>query len=257
MNSNTEAIHAHHWEVSWAPMSISVGVMFLVPLTFAGYFVYESTLLAIIFAGLGTPLVLAGISRWIYEGATQKMAITNVADVGIGIFIISEILIFISLFASYWTMRIASGAEGEVWPPAGTPEIDLILPLIMTVILVASSVTYHIAEDKYYEGELGGFKLWLVISIILGLAFFGCTAYEYSHLLAQGFAPGTNSYSTAFYGLTGFHGSHVLIGVLIFVIMLIAVIRGPVNRMFIKCGGIYWHFVDVIWFFVASQIYLW
>ncbi|MBT6094041.1 MAG: heme-copper oxidase subunit III [Rhodospirillaceae bacterium] len=257
MSSDTETVHAHHWEVSWAPLVISLGITLLVPMTFASYFVYESMLMAIIFAGLGTPLLLLGISKWIYEGATQKMAIENVSDLGIGIFIVSEILIFLSLFVSYWTMRISVGAAGDPWPPAGTPDISLALPAIMTVILVASSATYHMGEMKYEEGDKAGFKTWLLVTIVLGLAFFACTAYEYSHLAQQGFLPGTNSFSSAFYGLTGFHAAHVLIGVLSFAIMLFAVIRGPISHMFVKGAGIYWHFVDVIWFFVASQVYLW
>ena len=257
MSTDSEAVHEHHWEVSWAPIVISVGVTLLVPLAFASYFVYESLLATIIFAGLGTPLVLAGISKWIYEGATQKMAIENISDLGIGIFIVSEILIFVSLFSSYWTMRISVGAAGGEWPPEGTPPIDLVLPAIMTVILVASSATYHKAEMLFEEGDKGGFKTWVLFTIVLGFAFFACTAYEYSHLAAQGFLPGTNSFSSAFYGLTGFHAAHVLIGVLTFLIMLVAVIKGPVSGMFVKSAGIYWHFVDVVWFFVASQVYLW
>jgi len=257
MSTGTDTVHEHHWEVSWAPLVISVGVTLLVPMAFTAYFVYEAPILAILFAGAGTPLVLAGVSKWIYEGATQKMAISNIADLGIGIFIVSEILIFLSLFASYWSMRIATGAAGDPWPPAGTPEIGLGLPGVMTVILVASSVTYHMGEQKFEAGDKGGFKLWLVVSIALGLLFFGCTAYEYAHLFEQEFVPGTNQFSTAFYSLTGFHAAHVLIGVLVFLVMLYSVIRGPVHYMFVKSAGIYWHFVDVVWFFVASQVYLW
>ena len=257
MGHESQAVHEHHWEVSWAPLLISVGVTLLVPLTFVSYLVYENTLLAIIFAGLGTPLVLAGVAKWIHEGATEKMAISGVADIGIGIFIISEILIFISLFASYWMMRIASGAAGEIWPPEGTPHINLVLPLIMTVILVASSVTYHMGEIAFEKGNIVGFRGWLALSIVLGVVFLGCTFYEYNHLFHEGFTPGTNSYSTAFYSLTGFHASHVLVGVLVFLMMLISVITSKVNGMFVKVAGIYWHFVDVVWFFVASQVYYW
>lgn len=257
MSEHSHSAHEHHWEVSWAPILIAVGVTLLVPITFAAYLVYEAPLLAIVTAGLGTPLVLAGTAKWIREGVTEPSIISGVADVGIGIFIISEILIFISLFAGYWTMRIASGAAGEVWPPEGTPHINLILPLVMTVILVGSSITYHKGEMANEEGDEAGLKKWLLITIGLGVLFLGCTIYEYSHLFAEGFTPGTNSYSTAFYSLTGFHASHVLVGVLTFVIMLVMVITGPIHHMFVKVAGIYWHFVDVVWFFVASQVYYW
>lgn len=244
----------HHWEVSWAPMAISFGAMFLLPITFALYFVYNLPLAAVASAGIGTPLVLAGISKWIHEGATQHSAISNVSPVGVGVFIIGEIMIFLGLFASYWMMRLNSG---DAWPPAGTPHIDTRIPLIMTVILVASSMTYHYGEHLLKEGHKRSFMAWLVVSMILGAAFLGCTIYEYEHLIAEGFVPGTNQFSAAFYSLTGFHGSHVFVGIAAFLFILIGSMIGNVHMMLVKVAGIYWHFVDVIWFFVASQVYFW
>ena len=257
MSAQSGAVHEHHWEVSWAPLLIAVGLLFLLPFTFSAYFVYEAPLYAIIFAGMGTPLILAGITKWIYEGAHETPVISGVSDVGIGIFIISEILIFLSLFAGYWMMRISAGTSGSIWPPEGTPEIGYTLPILMTFILVGSSITYHMGEIEHEKGNIGGLRKWLAITILLGLAFFSCTMYEYNNLIHEGFIPGTNSYSTAFYALTGFHASHVLIGLLSFVFMLIMISVSKVSKMFVKVAGIYWHFVDVVWFFVASQVYFW
>ena len=126
-----DAVHAHHWEVSWAPMAVAFGVMFLIPLTFTSLLIYQLPLLAIFFAGVGVVLTMAGIGRWIYEGATQQGVISNVSPVGIGVFIIGEALIFLGLFASYWVLRLGTGIH---WPPAGTPEFNHILPLVMTVL---------------------------------------------------------------------------------------------------------------------------
>jgi cytochrome c oxidase subunit 3 len=249
--------HEIHWETSWAPMAVAFGIVFLVPIAFAAYFIYNIPILAIFSVGIGTPLLIAGVAGWIYQGATQEGVISEVSPMGIGIFIVGEILIFISLFVGYWTMRITAGVEGAVWPPKGTPHISLVLPLVMTAILLASSYTYHRAENAFDEGERGGFKGWLVVSIVLGLSFLGCTFYEYGHLIHEGFVPATNSYSTAFYSLTGFHGSHVLVGLLSFAALLVATLFGNVHRNFVKVAGIYWHFVDIVWFFVASQVYFW
>ena len=246
--------HAHHWEVSWAPMAVAFGTMFLVPLTFVFLLVYHAPLLGIVSAGVGVPLVLAGVAKWVHEGATQKAAIENVSPVGIGVFIIGEILIFIGLFASYWALRLSSGAA---WPPAGTPEISKILPLIMTAILVTSSLTYHAAEVRFRAGDNAGFVKWVAITLIVGVLFLGCTIYEYNHLIHEGFKPGTNQYSAAFYSLTGFHASHVFVGLATFVAILIGVLTSKVNPNFVLVAGIYWHFVDVVWFFVASQVYFW
>lgn len=244
----------HHWEFSWAPLVTAVGVTLLVPTAFILFFSYKAALAAIVAAGLGVPLTLAGVSKWVSEGMSQKLAISNVAHAGLATFIISEIMIFLSLFASYWTMRLSA----DSWPPAGTPHINLVLPLFMTAILVGSSLTYHKAEQELAADSIAGFKKWTLISIVLGLVFVGCTFYEYSHLVGDKFVPGTNSYSTAFYSLTGFHASHVLIGALTFVVLLVAAIKkNAVNHEFAKCAGIYWHFVDIVWFFVATQVYYW
>ncbi len=244
----------HHWEVSWAPMAVAFGAMLLVPLTFATLLVYKSILLAIICAGLGAPLLLAGIAGWIHEGATQPSVIQRVSPIGVGVFIVGEIMIFLGLFASYWTLRLSSGVD---WPPAGTPEISKLLPLLMTVILVTSSFTYHHAESKLAANDRSGFMTWLVISIVIGTLFLGCTIYEYSHLFHENFTPATNQYSAAFFSLTGFHASHVLLGLFTFAAILIGFGTSKINPLFVTVAGIYWHFVDVVWFFVASQVYFW
>lgn len=246
--------HEHHWEWSWAPMAISFGTLLLLPIAFTLKFVYQLPLGSILAAGIGTPLVLAGIARWIQEGAESHPAITNVSPVGIGVFIIGEILIFLGLFASYWTVRLEAGTN---WPPAGTPHLNLVLPLVMTAILVTSSITYHLAEHHLEHGDKPSFVRWLLASLVLGAGFLGSTAYEYTHLVEEGFLPGTNAFSSAFYSLTGFHGSHVLIGLVSFLAILIGTLLGRVHRLFVKCAGIYWHFVDIIWFFVATQVYYW
>ncbi len=254
MSQSTTADHAHHWEVSWAPMVLTFGLLFLVPLTFAAYFVYDDTLMATIFAGLGTPLVLAGVSKWVSEGLSQKPLVEGLSPSALPYFIISEVFIFLGLFSAYWTMRLSAG---ENWPPEGTPELNLVLPVIMTVILVASSLTYHKAEDKLEQNDIGGFRTWVLISIILGVIFLGCTGYEYNHLLHSDFGPSTNAYSTAFFSITGFHASHVLVGLGIFLAVLIPAFAGKTNKYFAFCAGLYWHFVDIVWFFVASQVYYW
>jgi cytochrome c oxidase subunit III len=254
-SSSAEQVeHAHHWEVSWAPLVLTFGVLFLLPLTFSAYYVYDDPMLAILFAGIGTPMVVAGIAKWVGEGISEKPLIEGVSPSGLPYFIISEVFIFLGFFVTYWTMRLSAG---NAWPPEGTPELNLFIPVIMTVILVSSSITYHVAEEKYEHDDLAGFRKWLIITIGLGLVFLGCTFYEYSHLLHQDFGPSTNAYSSIFYSITGFHASHVIIGLGVFVAILIPAFSGKHNKYLVFCGGVYWHFVDIVWFFVASQVYYW
>jgi cytochrome c oxidase subunit 3 len=256
MSTNTAGAHghgAHHWEMSWAPLVAVAGIFFLVPLTFSAVFVYESKLGAVICAGIGTPLLLAGIARWVDEGLTQKALFPGLAAIGLPVFIVSEIFIFLGLFATYWTMRLSA----DYWPPAGTPVMPTLLPQFMTVLLVSSSITIHKGEEKLEAGDMAGFRQWLILTIVLGALFLGCTIYEYSHLAAGGFVPGTNAFSTAFFSITGFHASHVLVGLGVFVAVLIPALGGRSNHTFVQCASVYWHFVDIVWFFVVSQIYFW
>jgi cytochrome c oxidase subunit 3 len=210
---------------------------------------------AIVAAGLMVPLALAGIAKWMSEKGQATVPALN--SLGLALFIFGEILIFLGLFASYWFLRLNTAYEGGAWPPAGTPEINHVLPLIMTAILVTSSLTYHQAEKCYEEGGKGGFFFWLLLSIVLGAAFVSCTGYEYTHLWHEGFKPGVNQFSTPFYSLTGFHGMHVIVGLASFLAILIGAIFGNPHKTLVKMAGVYWHFVDIVWFFVASQVYFW
>ena len=93
--------------------------------------------------------------------------------------------------------------------------------------------------------------------MLLGLTFLMMSAYEWNHLFHQGFTISTNIYSTSFFAITGLHGSHVFVGLGIFLAMLIPAMAGTINPVFVKTGSLYWHFVDIIWFFVVSQLYFW
>ena len=98
---------------------------------------------------------------------------------------------------------------------------------------------------------------WLVVTIILGAVFVGFSVNEWSHLMAEGFTFSTNIYSSSFFSITGFHMSHVLVGLGMFICILLPALGGKTNKTFIKSAGVYWHFVDIIWFFVLSQVYFW
>jgi len=245
--------HAHHhWEYSMFPFILALGVFLGVPLAFASFFQYESGLAGAVFGLAGLLLIVVGVSGWISEGLAEGSE-NGYAMTGLPIFIVSETMIFLSLFTSYWMLRLTAAQ----WPPEGTPHIGIGMPIFMTIVLVSSSITYHFGEEKLDEGDNSGFKLWLQVSIALGLLFLCCTLYEYNHLIHEGFTFGTNAKSTAFYSITGFHATHVLLGLGIFLSVLIPAMSGKTNRTFTGAAGLYWHFVDVVWFFVVSQIYFW
>lgn len=245
----------HHWDTSKPPLFISLGVLMLA-LAFSFHFVYAIPMYAIITVGLGFVLVLGGVAAWVNEAVNARKGQDEIGLAGgaMAPFIIAEAFIFCGFFAAYWYTRIKTGQE---WPPPGTPVMPFIEPLIMTVILVASSVTIHLGEMRLDAKDNSGFIKWLVITMVLGAAFLAMSMMEWKHLLHIGFTPDVNIFGSVFYSITGFHASHVIVGLLIFVAVLIPALKGTINHTFVFSASIYWHFVDIIWFFVVSQIYFW
>ncbi len=250
MTDNTTT-HDAHWDTSTAPLIISVGILFLC-LAFIVYFAYHSGLAAVISLGIGTPLIIGGIVIWVNETIDGKSEGLSVPSMGW--FILAEAMIFLSLFANYWLQRLLT----PDWPPVGTPaDMPKAIPMIMTLILVASSFTIHLGEARLDNDDKAGFVKWLKITILLGAVFLGISLFEWGHLIGQGFNVTTNVYSTSFFSITGFHASHVLVGLGIFLTMLLPALKNKINTGLVKAGALYWHFVDIIWFFVVSQIYFW
>lgn len=242
---------APHWETSVWPLLLGVGVLFALPLAFSFHFVYQQTLLAALALGIGVPLLLASLVGWVNEAIAGPGE--GLSTPAMGWFILAEALIFLGFFAAYWLMRLT--APG--WPPAGSVPMPKLVPAVMTLLLVSSSFTFHVAEVRLERGARGGFIAWLGLTTALGAAFVALSAYEWGELMAAGFRVHTNAFGTAFYSLTGFHAAHVVVGLGIFVAILLPARGGRVNANFVRAGGIYWHFVDIVWLFVVSQVYFW
>lgn len=242
--------HAHaHWDTSVWPFVISFGILFL-SISFTLHFVYHQGFAAVLALGLGIPMILAGIAGWTSEAMGKGDGFSYSA---MGWFILAEAMIFVSFFVGYWYTKLHS----DVWPPAGTIALPKVMPLVMTVTLVASSITIHYAEHLLHLGNKAAFRNWYLITIVLGACFLGMSAFEWSHLIHEGFTISTNAFGTIFFSVTGLHGSHVVVGLTIFLAALPSVFRGDIDDGFMRTAGLYWHFVDIIWFFVVSQIYYW
>lgn len=251
--SDHAAVHDHHgahWDTSIWPLVISFGILFFLPLSFALNFVYHKPMLAIISLGVGAPMIIAGVAGWTSEAIGGGEGLSRPA---MGWFILAEAMIFMSFFANYWFNRLTATS----WPPEGTPEIPQLMPAIMTVVLVSSSFTAHAAEAGLEHGDRGRFMRWWIFTIFLGLCFVSMSAMEWHHLMGEGFYFGRNIFSTTFFSITGFHGAHVLLGLGGFVAVLIPALAGRINDGFVKSVSLYWHFVDIIWLFVVSQVYYW
>ncbi len=247
--AHDDGAHAGHWEYSIWPFVISFGILFLV-LAFSFNFVYHNAFAAAISLGIGVPLILAGVAGWTSEAMGGGEGLSYGA---MGWFILAEAMIFMAFFAGYWYMRL----KAPFWPPVGSVEMPHVMPLVMTVILVSSSLTIHWAEHLLHQGDQAGFRKWLLLTIALGAGFLTLSGLEWSHLIGEGFTASTNVYGTVFFCITGFHGAHVVVGLSIFLAGLPSALQGKANFGFVRTAGLYWHFVDIIWFFVVSQVYFW
>jgi heme/copper-type cytochrome/quinol oxidase subunit 3 len=170
---------------------------------------------------------------------------------GIVLFLMSEAFLFGSLFATYYYLR----AETAVWPPVGV-QIDSALGVINTVILLSSSGVMWWAGKSIQNNNQKGLTKGLAAVIVLGVIFLGITIFEWTH---ESFRPWTSAYGSIFYTLTGFHALHVLGGVA----LMAALLRRNLKHQFsasrfmaVEIGSLYWHFVDLIWIFVFTTLFI-
>ena len=190
-----------------------------------------------------------------HDSPSDHHASQRTAVFGMTIFLASEAMLFAGLIAGYIVLRLSSPA----WPPSpDLPKLPVVLTGINTVFLIASSFTYHAAEVAVKKGKKG--TAWLFLTVLLGSLFLCIQAYEWYHMHHEGLWFNTGGvYGSSFFVLTGFHGLHVLIGVLMIAWALIRQLGGAYtaqSHTYLILAGMYWHFVDVVWLFLYSVLYL-
>lgn len=182
---------------------------------------------------------------------------------GMIFFIASEALIFANLIAAYLYLEIRNNTTMPWRLPTGE-KLDFIFPLINTFILLASSIPVRFAGAGIAKGNRRNMMLGLLGTIILGSIFLGGQAYEYTNLFGtchsgQCFTPQYQTFGSAFFTLTGFHGLHVTVGVIFLLVCLLRSLRGHFsakNHFAVEAAEMYWHFVDIVWVIVFSTVYL-
>jgi len=171
---------------------------------------------------------------------------------GMFLFIASEIMLFGSFFTAYFFVRVVNGTP---WP---TPPFHLpvYMATINTLILVTSSGTMHWATVSIKRGNTWGLRAGLLLTFLMGTSFLATQIFEY---LRIGFNTSDGAFATIFFCLTGLHGCHVFVGLTILLFMTIRAFRGhfsPEHHHGVEIGGIYWHFVDVMWIIVFLTVYI-
>lgn len=187
------------------------------------------------------------------------------------LFLVSDAMGFIGLLAAYvairWTFpETLSYPYGETWDPlAWFGVLGMSLATFNTFVLIVSSVTMVQAMVGFMDGDLARGRRFLLITVAGGMLFLGIQAYEWSHMIAHvvgGWAvqaPSYNLQAACFYGMTGFHGCHVLGGV---ILLLMTYVWGGQgydrwnDPNTIEVVGLYWHFVDLVWILIFTFVYL-
>jgi heme/copper-type cytochrome/quinol oxidase subunit 3 len=170
--------------------------------------------------------------------------------------IATEAMFFTILLTSYWYIRFRSG---PAWPPPPLEKPKLLLVGIMTPILLLSSAPMHWAELGIKRGRTWQLKLGLMATLAMGLTFLALQYVEYREILTREFTPRTNAYGTLFFSITGFHGFHVLVGLVLNLwLQFYAWRRAFSAERYLPVENVvmYWHFVDAVWVFIFSSLYL-
>lgn len=272
--------HGSYW-----PLISALGVGFLP--TGLLVFVWGGKLGLLILA-LGGAITLLGIGGWTHTLVREKLIVSSVSPIVSGasgaelrdsgkwsesahhkqnlkesglknsvkLFLVSETAVFGALFAHHFYSR----AHFPIWPPAGAPELATRIPAIATLILMSSSFTIKWAHSALQKGKQVACQWLVLLTILLGVAFLSAQGYEWGFLKAfDQFTQKSGTFGTSFYMMTGFHGLHVSMGLIVLALTYIRLRLGhfdPHNHFFFTASSWYWHFVDVVWIFLFGTIYL-
>lgn len=169
------------------------------------------------------------------------------------VFIASETIFFAALMATYLVYR------GHTPHEEGLGHLSIPVASFNTFILLASSLTMVMSLQQIENGKRRRMILFLVLTAVFGLMFLGGQVFEYNELLKEGISIDTNLFGATFFTLTGFHGTHVAVGILWIIMLIVRALRGgvtPQNHLAVELGGLYWHFVDLVWVVLFTIIYL-
>ena len=170
------------------------------------------------------------------------------------VFLGSECLLFGGLISTYliYRSRFADGpAPGDIF--------DIPFTSVSSFVLLMSSLTMVLSLSSLQRGDYRNTRLWLLTTALLGALFIGGQVYEFTTFLREGLGYSTSPFSSAFFTLTGFHGVHVSIGIVMLMSLYVSSMRGNLKRESsetLEIVGLYWHFVDVVWIFIFTVIYL-
>jgi cytochrome c oxidase subunit 3 len=250
--------NAHAPQPSFWPILLAAGMGAVVFLVFL---VYLGVPLAGVLLAAAVLYTLVSAAGWANTIAVERRHMDQVQtnkDLtrGFLFFLASEAMIFFSYFEYLYYYRFTSAH----WPPTGMPVLETTLPGIATLILVGSSFTLNWGVHAFLHGKKAAAKNWVLLTIAMGIVFLGMQGFEWGFLNGvMGFTITTGAYSSAYFLMTGFHGAHVTVGLLMLALVYWRMEKGEYNQeyhMSLKAAEYYWHFVDVVWIILFFSIYI-
>ena len=175
---------------------------------------------------------------------------------GMWLFLGTECLLFGGLISTYllYKSRVPEGSG-----PTPHELYDIPFTSVSSFVLLMSSLTMVLAVTSISRGDQRSMRVWLLCTALLGSVFISGQVYEFTAFVKEGMGYTTNVASSAFYTLTGFHGVHVSVGIVMLMSLVVMSVRGrlPVERAeTVEIIGLYWHFVDVVWILIFTVVYL-
>jgi heme/copper-type cytochrome/quinol oxidase subunit 3 len=170
------------------------------------------------------------------------------------LFLGSECLLFGGLISTYMLYR--GRHSGSIGPDQ---IYDIPFTSVSSFVLLMSSLTMVLAVSSVARGDIRNTKLWLVVTALLGATFLGGQVYEFTTFYREGLGFTTSLFSSSFYTLTGFHGAHVAIGIIMLLSLVGMISRDRVTgerSEVVELVGLYWHFVDIVWIIIFTLVYL-
>lgn len=262
--STDDGESAHHERSRWPIVgAVGAGAMYLgLALTILGRVsdVFPE-IAGIVLAILGFVVLVVGLGGWLDQAYLRDYWQTRADketkysyEATMVTFLLTDVATFGAVFTYYFFIRVGT------WPPTGLPDVVTSLVLVNTLVLVSSSFTLHFSHIALRNGRRKRFLSLLTITVVLGAVFVAGQVYEYhDFIVREQFTLTSGLFGSAFYGLTGLHGLHVALGVVLLLIVLGRALRGQYDTdrdTSVSTVSMYWHFVDAVWILLVVVLYV-
>jgi heme/copper-type cytochrome/quinol oxidase subunit 3 len=204
----------------------------------------------------GSGGVVAHAQEGVKPGHESNLGVTN-AKLGFWMFLSSEALFFGAFISTYFLYR----GRDSYFLKGPTPKELFNIPFTSctSFILLMSSLTMVLALAAIQRGDHRRFRIWILATALFGLTFVGGQVFEFTEFYREGLHLSTNLFGTTFFTLTGLHGAHVTVGIIWLLSLYSRSLNGKLGSEqseAVEIAGLYWHFVDIVWIFIFTAIYL-